>query len=182
MEVQEFEQAARQYQDTVYRIALNYCRNVSDAEDVTQNTLLRLFRTKQVFESDLHIRNWLIHVAMNESKRLLRSPARLFSLRTSSYEDLPQLQVSMTQEESELYLAVLQIPQKYRIVLYLYYYEEYKTAEIAKLLQVAPSTVTTRLQRGRACLKKTLTETTHSTKSVQYPTAGKTGKEAFTHE
>lgn len=172
MEERAFEEAARRYQDTVYRIALNYCRNAADAEDVTQNALLRLLRCATAFESDEHLRHWIIRVAVNESKRWLSSPARLFSMHTAGYEEIPETQCALLPEESALYTALMQLPKKYRIVLHLHYFEGYKAAEIGRLLQLTPSAVTTRLQRGRDCLRKTLTET-H---------AAPHGKEVLSHE
>ena len=73
---QQYTCLVEKYIDTVFRIAFNYTGSVSDAEDVTQNVFLALWRQKKPFESDDHIRHWLIRVAVNESKKLLRSPWR----------------------------------------------------------------------------------------------------------
>lgn len=158
MEAEAFEQAAREHQDMVFRIALNYCRNPADADDITQNVLLRLLRHGGGFETEPHLRHWLIRVAVNESKRWLSSPYHLFTGKAQPYDETLTLQYSLEPEERELYAALLQLPAKYRIVLYLHYYEGYSAAEMGKLLLTGTSTVTTRLQRGRDRLKIILAE------------------------
>ena len=76
MENREFELLARQYMDMVFRLAFSYMKSASDADDVTQNVLLRLLRNAKPFESEEHARFWLVRVTVNECKRALRSPWR----------------------------------------------------------------------------------------------------------
>ena len=76
MNDEQFTCLVRRYIDTVFRVALNYLKNPADAEDVTQITFEKLLKEKRSFESDEHVRNWLIRVAVNECKKLLRSPWR----------------------------------------------------------------------------------------------------------
>ena len=150
----EFTAAAETYMDMVYRIALNWFRNVPDAEDVTQNTMLRLCRTDTAFADGEHLRYWLVRVAVNECKRLSKC---FWRTRTVPLENCPEPAFS-DEGRREVYREVMALPGKYRVPLYLYYYEGYPVKDIAALLGMKPSTVQTRLARGREQLKTILTE------------------------
>ena len=151
---QQFTAAAEAYTDMVYRIALNWFRNVPDAEDVTQNTMLRLCRTDTAFADGEHLRYWLVRVAVNECKRLSMC---FWRTRTVPLENGPEPAFS-DESHREVYREVMALPGKYRVPLYLYYYEGYPVKDIAALLGMKPSTVQTRLARGREQLKTILTE------------------------
>ena len=138
----------------VYRIALNSLRHPADAEDAVQNTMLRLWRTDTDFTGEEHLRRWLARVAVNESRRIAAHPWRR---RAVSLEEARE-PVFQDRERRELYEAVMGLPAKYRAPLYLYYYEGYAVAEIGEILGLKPSTVQTRLSRGREKLKTMLTE------------------------
>lgn len=148
---EEFEAAARKHMDGIFRLALNYMGSFAEAEDVTQNVLIRLYKARRPFESPEHLRRWLVRVTINESKRMLLSPWR----RTESLELLED-RAALPEENRELFRAVMALPEKYRVPMYLYYYEGYSTEELAKLLKISGSTVRTRLRRGRAQLKDSL--------------------------
>ena len=150
----EYTQAAERYLDMVYRTALNWFRHPPDAEDAAQEAMLRLWRTDTDFQSEEHLRRWLARVTVNECKRISLRPWRS---RTAALEDCdgPAFE---DREKQELYDAVMELPGKYRVPLYLYYYEGYAVNEVGELLGLRPSTVQTRLARGREKLKKMLTE------------------------
>ena len=150
----EYTQAAQRYLDMVYRIALNWFRHPSDAEDAAQEVMLRLWRTDTAFQSEEHLRHWLVKVTVNECKRIALRPWRS---RTAALEDCDG-PVFEDREKRELYEAIMELPGKYRVPLYLYYYEGYAVNEVGELLGLRPSTVQTRLARGREKLKKMLTE------------------------
>ena len=150
----EYTQAVERYLDMVYRIALNWFRHPHDAEDAAQEAMLRLWRTDTVFQSEEHLRHWLVKVTVNECKRIALRPWRS---RTAALEDCDG-PVFEDREKRELYEAVMELPGKYRVPLYLYYYEGYAVNEVGELLGLRPSTVQTRLARGREKLKKMLTE------------------------
>ena len=150
----EYTQAAQRYLDMVYRIALNWFRHPADAEDAAQEAMLRLWHTDTDFQSEEHLRRWLVKVAVNECKRISLRPWRG---RTAALEDCDG-PVFEDREKRELYEAVMELPGKYRVPLYLYYYEGYAVNEVGELLGLRPSTVQTRLARGREKLKKMLTE------------------------
>lgn len=145
---------AKLYMDTIFRIAYNYVKDKSEADDITQNVLLKLLDTKKEFDSDEHIKFWLIRVTINESKKALLSPWRS----TEPIEDYAAQIEFPTREHGEVFYALMELPKKYRTALYLYYYEEYSTKEISRLLNMPQSTVLSHLKRGRELLKKRLME------------------------
>jgi len=150
-----FETAVERYADTVFRLAYSYLKNRADAEDVMQETLLKLYGAEEHFESPEHERYWVIRVAANECKKLLRSPWRR---RTESMEAVPETAVFDAPVQSELFQQVMTLPPKYRAAIYLHYYEGYAVREIAALMQANPSTVQTWLMRARGQLKTNLKE------------------------
>lgn len=151
---EQFTCCAKKYIDTVFRLALNYMGSSADADDVTQNVFLKLLKEPKPFQSDEHIRYWLIRVTINECRSMLRSPWRS----AENFEDHAAKLSFVTPEHSELFYAVMDLPKKYRVPIYLYYYEEYSTEEIASMLKIPQATVCTHLKRGREMLKKNLQE------------------------
>lgn len=154
MNDEQFTRLTRRYIDTVFRVALNYLRNPADAEDVTQTAFEKLLRERKPFENEEHIRNWLIRVAVNECKRLLRSPWR----RNEPLEDYARSLAFETPAQSELFRAVMGLPKKYRVAIYLHYYEGYSTQEIGDIMRIPKNTVCSHLKRGRELLRKELQE------------------------
>ena len=154
MERQAFMDAVTRHQDMVYRIALHWFGVPQDAEDAVQEVFLRLYTEKKPFDGPEHLRRWLIRVTVNVCKDALKSPWRK---RRVPLESIPE-PVFEQQEQRELYREVLALPEKYRTVLGLYYYEELSTREIAALLNIRQTAVTTRLARGRELLKQRLKE------------------------
>ena len=150
---QDFEQAARTYGDTIYRVACHALGDRTEAEDVTQTVLLRLYQRAEPFESNEHLKHWLLRVAVNESRKVLRSPWRR---RRVSLEDWDG--VGETPEETGVLQAVMSLEAKYRLPVYLYYYEGCSIKEVAEALGANESTVQTRLQRAREKLRRILTE------------------------
>lgn len=149
---EEFSAAAEKHMDGIFRLALNYTKNYAEAEDVTQDVLIRLYRHDKGFESGEHMRYWLVRVTINECKRALSSIWR-------RAESLDALSGAFTFDEDgsrELFEAVMALPRKYRLPIYLHYYEEYQTDEIAEILKIPGATVRTQLRRGRARLRESL--------------------------
>lgn len=153
MDIREYEQLVTQFSDTVYRVAQSGCRTLADAEDVVQNTFIRLWERQEAFEDEEYARKWLIRVAVNECRSLWRTP---WMKKTAYLESVQKQTAFSMKERSELYYAVLELPVKYRQVVHLYYFEEYSVKEIAKLLKLSETAVQTRLQRARQKLKETL--------------------------
>ena len=148
-----FSQAARTYGDTIYRVALHALKNPADAEDVMQTVLLRLFERKKEFESEEHLKHWLLRVAVNESRKVMRSFRRHSVVPLEEWRDSPALE---DPDRADLLRAVMGLEAKYRLVIYLYYYEGCTVAETAAALRANPSTVQTWLLRARERLRKEL--------------------------
>ena len=151
---QQFVPLAQRYMDTIFRIAYSYLRSQADADDVTQDVLIQLYKTDTAFESDDHLKHWLIRVTVNRCKNIFRSPWR-------KVEDIADYENSLTfeaPEHRELFDAVMALDKRYRLPELLYYYEGYSQKEIAGLLSLPEETVRTRLFRARGKLKATLTE------------------------
>ncbi len=154
MERAAFTRAVEEYQDMVYRVALHSLGNRADADDAVQEVFLRLFRYGGPFEGDGHLRAWLLRVTVNYCRDVLKSPWRRRRMPLKE-ETLPGFREP---EQEELYTVVMALPEKYRTVLDLFYYEELSVREIGALLRLNTSAVTTRLGRARALLKKQLGE------------------------
>ena len=139
----------RRYRDDVYRLALSCTRSPQEAEDVSQTVFLKLLEHPNI--SPGKEKAWLMQVTANECRSLLRSG---WWKRTVSLEECAQA----APESGSILREVLALPPKYRVVLYLHYYECCSTAEIAKLLKISQTAVTTRLARGRQQLKEMIRE------------------------
>ena len=150
----QFTYLVQKYINTVFRVSLHYAKNPTDAEDIVQNTFLKLYQQQKDFQSEEHIRSWLIRVAVNEGKKHLRSPWRSHV----SYEDYAASLHFPAPEQREVWEEVMALPRKYRLPIYLHYYEGYTTQEIAKLLGIPHATVRTQLSRGRQLLRTQLQE------------------------
>ena len=151
---EQFVQQIRQYMDMIFRLAFNCLKSQADADDVTQTVLLRLYETEKVFDNEDHIKHWLVRVTLNECKKHWRSPWN----RTEEYENYVSTLVFDEPQYSDLFEAIMGLDTKYRIVIYLYYYEGYSIEEIAGLLRLPRGTVGTRLKRAREQLKQKLSE------------------------
>lgn len=155
METAAFTAAAEQYQDMVYRIALSHLGNFQDAEDAVQEVFIKLFRQDSPPIGD-SLRYWLIRVTVNHCRDLLRSPWRKRRVSMTELAAEQTEPVFDREEQRELFRAVMVLPEKYRTVLYLFYYEELSIQETAELLKLSQSAVTTRLSRARSKLKEQL--------------------------
>lgn len=153
---EQFDRLAKTHMDTVFRLAFNYLKSQSEADDITQNVLIKLYRADNTFESEEHIKNWIIRVTINECKKALLSPWK----RAESFDDYAETLSFVSPEHSELFYAVMELPKKYRVAIYLHYYEAYSTEEISAILGIPSSTVRTHLERGRERLKTNLLEAT----------------------
>lgn len=145
------------YAGTLYRIACTYCRQHADAEDIVQTAFMKLYQTETEFQDEEHIKRWLIRVTVNEARNLCSSfwKKNVTSLESSGMiqpYDFPR------PEYSDLYDTVLSLPGKYKIVVHLYYYEDYSVKEIAEILSLKETTVQTQLMRARKQLKIKLKE------------------------
>ena len=155
IDMNSLEPVYEKYKDNIFAIGFNYFKNSIEADDVVQETFLKLARSGKDFENEEHLRNWLIRVAVNECKRV--SLSSWVKKKVSLEEYSGQIDFE-TKEESRVFTAVMSLPKKYRQVIHLYYYEDCSTAEIADILGISRTAVTTRLLRGREKLKQDLLE------------------------
>ena len=151
----ETQALAETYRDRLFAAAFQVCGNAADAEDAAQEALLRYHVSAKQFESEQHIRAWLLRVAINCAKNVSRSFWRRNIVPLEEYMDSLEFD---TGESRQIFREVMGLPEKYRLVIHLFYYEDYHVAEIAKILALTETSVKVRLSRGRQLLKKNLQE------------------------
>lgn len=141
------------YGNAILRCAYNYLHNMADAEEILQETLLKMLTSAPNFESEEHKKGWLLRVAANLSKNRLEYNA------LRAYDELSEDLAEEGREDlSFVWEAVKDLPTQFREVIHLHYYEGYSTEEIALILGRNPSTVRSDLRRGREKLKSVLKE------------------------
>lgn len=148
MSTDEFEDKYRKYKDLLFRIAFTYVKNREDSEDILQEVFYKLLYKAPNFESNEHEKRWLIRITVNMCKNHLglywnRNKAKLADIETWG----------MTVEEIKILDEVLALPSKFKVTVYLHYFEGYKCGEIAEILKVKESAVKMRLKKGRELLK-----------------------------
>lgn len=152
-ELQNIDEIVGKYADMVYRIAVTQMKNTQDAQDIFQEVFMRLLEHLGEMESEEHLKAWLIRVTLNCSKSSLTSAWRRHTQPLEEQEEIP---VFEKQEQSELYEYLKALPQKYRTVLYLFYYEELSVKKICDITNQKEATIKSQLSRGRAMLKDKL--------------------------
>ena len=149
----EANRAIDRYADLVRRVCMIHLKNHADTEDIFQTVFLKYVLSSVCFESEQHEKAWFIHVTINACKDLLRS---VFRRRTVPLDEVLELPAPVTGDNREVLEAVLSLPDKYKEVVYLHYYEGYTAPEIAQILRKNKSTVYTLLQRARGMLRDRL--------------------------
>lgn len=151
------EQSIEKYADMIFRIAFLQTKNYASAEDVFQETFLRLYRSKTEFESEEHVKAWLIRVTINLSRNWRNSAWNKKAARLSE-DRRHDLSHEYESDCLEVVEAVKALPSKYRQVIHLFYFEDLTVAEIAKILKSKENTVKSQLSRARKMLEKNLKE------------------------
>ena len=144
---QYLEKMVEKYSNMIYRLALIITRTKENSEDVYQEVFLRLAKKMPDFKSEEHEKAWLIRVTINCSKNLLNS--KFFKNTSELKEDIP----FETEEKHNIYYSVQKLPIKYKTIVHLYYYENYKIKEISQILKMKENTVKSYLARAREKLK-----------------------------
>ena len=142
------------HKNALYRLCYCYMGNVQDASDALQNTIVKLLEREQEFENADHERRWLMTVAANECRRMLK---HWWRKREDIEEHLEYAAQEERYEENGILSMVMKLPVKYRVPIYMYYYEGYAMAEISALLHIKESTVISQMHRGRQKLKVAIT-------------------------
>ena len=142
--------AMNKYSDTVYRVALTRTGTVQNAEDIFQDVFMKYYEKMPNFENEEHEKAWFIRVTINLTKNFHNSS---WNKKTVALEENI---IFETREENDIFNEVMNLPQNYKTVIYLYYYEGYKVKEISELSNVSENTVKTWLARAREILKEKL--------------------------
>ncbi len=145
----------KEYQTNLFVTAFNICKNAEDAKDVVQDTFIAYMTSNQKFSDEGHIRAWLFRVAINKAKDFNKS---FWKRNRMPLEDYMETLPFETKEDSSLFEAVLNLPEKYRVVIHLFYYEDMSIKEISGVMRISESNVKVRLSRGRKLLKNVLME------------------------
>ena len=146
------EYLAQTYADAILRLSYSYLKNTHDAQDICQSVFVKLLTEPREFDSPAHERAYVLRMAANACKDLLKSPWRRRTCDLAACAEVPAPEA----EEGSLLAAVNRLPPQYRAVIYLHYYEGYSAQEIARMLGKTPSAVASLLHRGRRRLKTLL--------------------------
>ncbi|BCZ28778.1 hypothetical protein EUBC25_28650 [Claveliimonas bilis] len=150
---QEVTRAIEQYSDMVRRLCMIHLKNYADTEDIFQTVFLKYVLSSAAFENEEHEKAWFIRVAINACKDLLRN---FFHSHVTSLDEIWEHSTEMQEDHREVLEAVLSLPQKYREVVYLHYYEGCTAPEISQILGKKVNTIYTLLTRSRQMLREKL--------------------------
>ncbi|MFQ9515765.1 MAG: RNA polymerase sigma factor [Eubacterium sp.] len=153
----EIDTIIQRYSSTLYKIAYSYTGSKEDSEDVLQEVFIKYANEKN-FKNEEHKKAWLIRVTINKSINIVKSAHRRKVVPLGEKEIGILDELNNTQNDSDMKNIVLELPLKYRAVIFLYYYEGYKVEEIAAILNKKTTSVYTLLRRGRDLLKKNIEE------------------------
>lgn len=148
------ERLANTYSDAILRLSYTYLKNTEDAQDICQTIFVKLLTDPKEFSSADHEKAYILRMAANACKDLLKSPWRKRRCDLDSCMEIPAPDTS----DGSVLHAINQLPPSYRSVIYLFYYEGYSAEEIGQILGIPKATVHTRLSRGREKLKLFLEE------------------------
>ena len=147
---EEFEEAVNRNNQRLFLLALSFTHNQFDAEDITQNVFFKLWKNTKPFEDIIHMDKWLTIVCINESKNIIKN---LFRQHNEINDELPDESIFDNTLQYDLFNAVMSLQKKERTVIHLFYYEDLKIKDIAKMLKISESAVKTRLNRARNKIK-----------------------------
>lgn len=149
----EVNRAVEKYADLLQRICFYHLKNRADTEDVFQIVFMKYMLYETPFQDEEHEKAWLIRVAVNACKDLLKS---FFRRSVVSMDQLTDIPAETPESHREVLEAVLSLPEKYKDAIYLHYYEGYSAAEIGRIVGKKENTIYSLLSRGRGMLKEKL--------------------------
>ena len=155
---ESFDAVMRKYADMVYRLAYSRTGSTFDADDILQEVFLRYIRADKTYNDEEHRKAWLIRITINCTRSFASSAwnrHRDYS-EPDGNEGAEDPAISASETRSDVMDALLELPEKYRTVIYLFYYEDMSVSRIADSLGITESNVKTRLSRGREMLKEKL--------------------------
>ncbi len=150
MSDEQFAQLYKRHVDRVYRVCFMLLKNTADTEDAVQTVFIKLMQSKKTFNDLEHEKAWLIRTARNHCLNLL---SHWWRRKRVNLDGLSEWIVPHEDDLRELWKLVLELPAKYKTVVYLYYYEGYSTREIARILEMKETTVRSQLYTARKLLK-----------------------------
>lgn len=153
----EFVEIFKLFKNDVFRLAFSYTKNIADTEDITQEVFVKLYNNFYLFKNEKYLKKWLMRVTINQCKTLFLSAWKRKILPMTDQEENTFYETSEI-ENNEILDSILKLPKKYRLVIHLYYYEDYKISEIAGILNIKETTIQTQLSRARSLLKDLLKE------------------------
>ena len=144
------------FKNDVYRLAYSYTKNISDSDDITQNVFVKLYKHNEILELDnVNLKKWLFKVTINECKTLLLSS---WKKKIVPFTEKEENTLYTKINDNSVLEVVMKLPKKYRLVIFLYYYENYNIKEISEILNLTVTNVQTILYRGRDKLKDIIRE------------------------
>lgn len=162
MNIAEYNSCVEKYLKMVYRISFHYFGNREDAEDVSQDVFTKLFSSTVKFKSDEDVKAWLIRVTTNMCHSYYRNPfrRRRTEIDETELENIADISSSEQRlvDRKVVIDAVMSLPEHYRIIVYLFYYEEYSIHQISSILKIKETTIQTRLSRAREKLRNILSD------------------------
>lgn len=163
---ESFEQVMEFYMPMVYRIAFSRLGSAHDAEDITQDVFLKYYRADMTYNNEEHRKAWLIRCAINCTKNLVTSAWYRHRASDEGLENMEENgdipgsdgDIDKIEQKNAVMGAVMQLPEKYRTVIHLFYFEDMSVAQISKATGIREATVKSQLSRARDMLKPLLKE------------------------
>jgi RNA polymerase sigma factor, sigma-70 family len=155
---ESFDAVMRKYADMVYRLAYSRVGNTFDADDILQEVFLRYIKADKTYNDEEHRKSWLIRITINCTRSFASSAWNRHkdSAEPDPNEGGEDPALAASETKTDVMNALLSLPEKYRTVIYLFYYEDMSVAEIARSVGISESNVKTRMSRGRDMLKEKL--------------------------
>ena len=153
---QKFIRIFNLFKNDVYRLSYSYTKNISDSDDITQNVFVKLYKHNEILKLDnISIKKWLFKVTINECKTLLLSS---WKKKIIPFTEKEENTLYTKINDNNVLEKVMQLPKKYRLVIFLYYYENYSIKEISEILNLTVTNVQTIASRARNKLKEIIVE------------------------
>jgi RNA polymerase sigma-70 factor (ECF subfamily) len=149
---QNIEESYNLHKKMVYRVCFSYLKNTEDTKDAVSEIFLKLIKNKIIFQTAEHEKAWLLRTSINFCKDFLKSRRR----KAANIDDYSNIEGQNPFKENEVLQAVMDLPEKYKYVVHLHYYEGYTSEEISKILKKPHSTIRYHLQEARKILKGAL--------------------------
>lgn len=153
---QQFDYVYNEYAKEILNIAYGYTKNKEDSIDIMQNAYVALLETNKSFESSEHIKYFLIRVTINESINFLKSHQYKRVIKNNEFVmNIPNKEDELPYDLSKI---VSILPEKYKTIIILHYYDDMKIKDISKILKISESAVKKRLERARNLIKEKIEE------------------------